>query len=77
MEITKKDSRYPKCTIAKADDTAPLGPKSFSQLFSWPERFIEAVATRYGHDVLSKRLMGWSWQASTCFSGVGCAESAT
>lgn len=75
----KKDKKqyYQKCTIAKGGEECKNGPKTFHGLFQWADRFIEAATQRFGHAYVTKCLMEWQWQTSTCFAGVGCAETAS
>ena len=72
-----KQQYYQKCTIAKGGGDCRNGPNTFHALFQWADRFIEAATKRFGHAYVTKCLMEWQWQTSTCFAGVGCAETAS
>lgn len=52
------------------------GPAVLADNFRWATRFIEAAATTLGPDVVRDRLSSLSWCIETCFSGVGCFDTA-
>ena len=57
-------------------DEHPLGVESVQDAFGWPDAFLGRLAAKYGHRFLESRLRRWRWTFSSCFSGVGAAESA-
>ena len=67
---------YPKTTIPMARDVDPVRFRSIADTYKWASLFLERVATCFGQDWLTQRLARWSWNLSTCFTGVGCAEQA-
>lgn len=74
--VKQKPSYYPKTNLAKPGAQHPFGPKTLMGSYKWADKFFTALASQYGAGTVAKRLQSWSWDASTCFSGVGCAEMA-
>lgn len=65
----------PKTTVPKPiPGMAPFAGKTLNHLFKWADTFVEALARQHGVDCLRKRLSKWDWEATSCFTGVGCAE---
>lgn len=73
---TKKKStiqgaqRIPKCTIEIPCSNPSSGPKSFDDLYRWPQEFLKCVTKKYGQKFIMQRLREWNWDLTTCFSGI-------
>ena len=67
--------RYPKIPLEPATSNHPAGPSTLDECFTWPGTFLEALGQHYGTELMSKQLSRWRWNVTTCFSGVGCAET--
>ena len=44
-------------------------------MFRWATDFLERVANVYGKDRVKQKLAEWKVDVTTCFSGIGCAET--
>ena len=58
-----------------ATPSDPTGPLNLLECFDWPATFLETLAEHYGTHMVVKQLQRWRWSVTTCFSGVGCAET--
>lgn len=67
--------RYAKTSVPVPAVGRPKGFQSVFDTYSWPDRWLQCVAQRYGEKWLCRKLEKWSWSLSTAFSGVGAAES--
>lgn len=67
---------YPKTSVAAAPDGSPVHFHTISDMYKWADLFLDRLAVCFGVDMVAGRLATWKWNLSTCFSGVGCAESA-
>lgn len=43
---------------------------------SWATKFLQRLCCAYGTTVVKEKIEKWKWSCSTCFSGIGCAETA-
>ena len=66
---------YPKTTVPIPTNARPCF-RSVKSTYNWAEIFITKLANTWGHEFTCEKLTQWSWDLSTSFSGVGCAESA-
>ena len=48
--------------------------RSIADTYKWATLFVERIAVCFGQDWVKQRLENWSWNLSTCFTGIGCAE---
>lgn len=65
---------YPKTSIQKPNENDPLGPRSVIQTFDWPHEFLRRLSKAFGESAVQMKLDRWSIDATSCFSGMGCAE---
>ena len=68
-------SCWPKTKQLKATDKHPLGPKTIKASFRWAPNFVGRVMKEFGPDQVLPKFKDWRWDVSTCFSGIGCAET--
>lgn len=66
---------YPKTNVPMATAEHPKNFKSVKSTFKWATIFLQNAAKRYGARFVCDSLKSWRWQLSTCFTGVGCAET--
>ena len=67
--------RYPKCSFAKPHDKHPKGFRSVSKAMNWSRIFLQRLVKEFGEDLVRTKLSNWRWTTTTCFSGIGCAET--
>ena len=65
---------FPKTTVPAATEGHPTNFKTVDATFGWASVFLKRLAGFYTTEFLCKKLRGWKWRLTTCFSGVGCAE---
>lgn len=66
---------FPKTKILKATSAHPCGPRTINASFGWANEFLARLGNTFGKREVQKKLDNWSWDVTTCFSGVGCAET--
>lgn len=66
---------YPKTSISPATCKHPTGPKSIKQVPHWARDFLKAIEKHKGYRYVVRCLKGISWNLTSCFSGIGCAEA--
>ena len=73
--LPRRRKRYPKCTVYAGTDAHPEGCKTVSELFQWPDKFLQKLADHFGIEWLAGRLKSWRWSFSSAFTGIGGCES--
>lgn len=66
---------YPKTDVPMATDEHPTQFKTFQSTFKWATVFLQSATKKFGKGFVSAGLKSWRWFLTTCFSGVGCAET--
>ena len=66
---------YPKTNVPMATEDHPSNFRSLRSTWTWARTFLKRSAERLGKSFVCKSLASWRWSLSTCFSGVGCAET--
>lgn len=66
---------YPKTCLAKPSESDPAGPRSASEMFRWAPQFLERLVSTYGKAIVEQKFAKWNMDVTTCFSGIGCAET--
>lgn len=73
--ILRKIKCYPKTSIEVPGASDPKGFKSVLQTYGWAHRFLRRLANQFGTQAVAVKLQKINWFVTTCFSGVGCAET--
>ncbi|CAK9006394.1 unnamed protein product, partial [Durusdinium trenchii] len=76
QHLKQKQRFYPKTTISRADSSHALGPKTVKDVPRWARDFLRLLEYYKGASFVAARLKRVSWNMTTCFSGIGCAEVA-
>lgn len=73
--ILRKIKCYPKTSIEVPGASDPKGFPNVQQTYAWPHRFLRRLANQFGTQAVAVKLKKINWFVTTCFSGVGCAET--
>lgn len=71
----RRTSCFPKTTIPRPTCQHPKGFRSVNNSMSWSTAFLKRLTQEFGHQLVAHKLSEWKWSCTTCFSGVGCAET--
>lgn len=66
---------YPKTTVPISSHPE-AGARSVSDGFRWAERFLQRLFKKFGANEVLHAMFRWKWDVTTCFSGIGCPETA-
>lgn len=73
--ILRKIKCYPKTSIEVPGESDPKGFRSVLQTYAWAHRYLRRLANQFGTEAVAVKLQQINWFVTTCFSGVGCAET--